>query len=340
MILYTPASPARSVPVIDFSGAFSADASDRASVAQAIHRACRDTGFFYIANHGVAADLVGAAFDNTRQFFALPDADKMRLHMRLSPTNAGYEPIGGQQLDSQDETSEKSPPDLKESFYIGQDLPDDHPLARKRMRYYGHNQWPDGLPDFRPTMRAYHDAVKLLGHRVLAMLALSLELNEIWFEPHFDIPAANLRLIHYPPHRADAAFNQIGAGAHTDWGGVTILAQDDVGGLEVRNLAGEWIAAPPIPGAFVVNLGDLMARWTNGVYRSNMHRVINNRAPGKDRYSLAFFFGPRPDVRIEPMPGCCDKERPALFPACTAAEHMREMFERSYGYAPSTGTLT
>lgn len=170
----------------------------------------------------------------------------------------------------------------------------------------------------------------------MAMLALSLALPEGWFAPHFDMASATLPLIHYPPHPQDAAFNQIGAGAHTDWGGITLLAQDDAGGLEVRNLAGAWIAAPPIDGTFVVNLGDLMARWTNGVYSSNMHRVINNRGVRQDRYSMAFFLGPRPDVRIEPIPGCVASDRPQVYPVCTAADHMREMFERSYGYAPAS----
>lgn len=152
MIIYTPAKPARTVPVIDFSGAFSGKREDRERVGEAIHRACRDIGFFYIANHGVSAELVERAFGIARTFFALPDATKKALEMRRSPSNAGYEAIGGQQLDSQDAGSEKSPPDLKESFYIGMELADDHPWTVRRVRNYGHNQWPPALPDFRTTM--------------------------------------------------------------------------------------------------------------------------------------------------------------------------------------------
>ena len=237
-------------------------------------------------------------------------------------------------LDSQDATSEAAPPDLKESFYCGLDLPDDHPLAMKKLRGYGHNQWPAAFPQMREPLVSYYGQMKLLGDRILRMIARSLELEEDWFTPYFQPPAATLRLIKYPPQPADAAFNQIGAGAHTDWGSITILAQDSAGGLEVRNLEGEWIDAPPIAGAFVINLGDLMARWTNGIYSSNMHRVKNNRSSG-DRYSVPFFMSPQPDAVIAPVPGSVSAAMPQRFPVCTSADHLNEMFRRSYGYSPA-----
>jgi len=186
-------------------------------------------------------------------------------------------------------------------------------------------------------MLAYQAAVRSLGDRVLAMLALSLELPEDYFVPFYDMPGTTLRLLRYPPHPQAALANQLGAGAHTDWGGVTMLAQDDLGGLEVRNVADEWIQAVPIPGTFVINLGDLMQRWTNGLYRSNMHRVKNNSST-RDRYSIPFFYSPRPDSRIECLPTCTDAEHPPQFEACTAAEHTYEMFRRSYGYSPTNVT--
>ncbi len=333
MIIYTPPKPATSIPVIDISGALTRDDDARAAAAQAIHRACRETGFFYIAGHGVPADLVAAQFAAARAFFDMPLDDKLAIHMKKSPTTAGYEPVGGQILDSQDATAEKAPPDLKESYYCGLDLPDDHPWAMKKQRGLGHNQWPD-LPGFRAQTMAYYSAMRALGDEVLSLIALSLELPEDWFRPHFDWPGATMRFIKYPPQPANAAYNQIGAGAHTDWGGVTILAQDDAGGLEVRNIAGEWLEATPIPGTFVINLGDLMARWTNRVYLSNMHRVKNNMSGG-DRYSLPFFYSPRGDAVIEPIPTCVNAQYPRAYAACTCAEHMLEMFRRSYGYLPA-----
>jgi isopenicillin N synthase-like dioxygenase len=254
--------------------------------------------------------------------------------MSKSPATAGYEPIGGQRLDSQDANAEIAPPDLKESFYCGMELPEHHPLAMRNLRGFGHNQWPGRLPGFREQMLRYHAAMMALGDRLLALIALSLELPENWFEPSYDTPLATLRLIRYPPQSSSAAFNQIGAGAHTDWGDVTLLAQDMTGGLEVQNASGQWIEAAPTPGTFVINIGDLMARRTNGIYSSNMHRVKNNRCHS-DRYSIPFFYSARPDSLIEPMPGCVNAHEPRLYPDCTAAEHMREMFRRSYGYDPT-----
>lgn len=328
MLVYAPPQRPKSIPVVDISG------TDAKTVASAIHRACRETGFFYVRGHGIAPTLIEAQFAWARRFFDLPASEKLALHMKQSPSTAGYEPIGGQWLDSQDANAEVAPADLKESYYCGMELPENHPWAVRQLRSFGHNQWPNKLPGFREQMLAYRKAVSELGDRLLSLLALSLELPADWFVPYFDMPVGTLRLIKYPPQPANAAANQIGAGAHTDWGGVTILAQDEVSGLEVCNAVGDWIEALPLPETFVINLGDLMARWTNGIYNSNMHRVKNNKS-GRDRYSIPYFYGPRPDALIEPMPGCVDQEHPRRFAACTAAEHVNEMFRRSYGYGPN-----
>lgn len=332
MIFYTPPRAAAAIPVVDLSGSFSPRREVREQVAWEIHKACRDTGFFYVASHRVPQALVAAQFECAQRLFALPLEAKMCLHMKRSPSTSGYEPIGGQVLDSQDAGAEKAPPDLKESFYFAMELPDEHPWARKRIRGFGHNQWPP-LEGFRGQTLVYQGAMRELGDRVLSMLALSLELDETFFAPFYDMPGTTLRLLRYPPHPRAAQANQLGAGAHTDWGGITLLAQDVLGGLEVRNAAGEWIRAAPIPDTFVVNLGDLMQRWTNGVYRSNMHRVKNNSG-SRERYSIPFFYSPRPDSRIECMPNCAGADNPPRYAPCTAAEHTYEMFRRSYGYSP------
>jgi len=335
MILYTPPAPATSVPVIDLGASWSSVARDRDAIANEIHRACRTIGFFYVVGHRVDRSLTERAFAIARSFFDLPMASKMAVDMRKSPTTAGYEPLAAQVLDSQDQNAPAAPPDLKESFYCGLELAADDPWHAKRLRGYGHNQWPEALPQMREVLVAYCGEMARLGLHLLSLLARSLELDDPWFEPYFTPPSATLRLIKYPPQPAAATFNQIGAGAHTDWGGITLLAQDDSGGLEVRNLAGQWIDAPPVKDALVINLGDLMARWTNGVYTSNMHRVKNNRSGG-DRYSIPFFMSPRPDARIEAISSCVETGQAPRFAICTAAEHMNEMFRRSYGYSPAT----
>lgn len=332
MVLYTPPGPAREVPVIDIAPSLG-DADDEScrAVAWEVHKACRDTGFFYVAGHGVPAALIAGQFEWSRRFFALSLPAKLALHMNRSRSFAGYEPMAGQTLDPD------SPPDLKEGFYYTADLPDDDPYVQAGIRGYGGNQWPPATADFDAAgfvaqMRAYYAALRGLGDRLLRLLALSLDLPADFFAPMYRRPEAVMRLLHYPPHPAGARPNQLGAGAHTDWGGITLLAQDEAGGLEVMNTAGDWILAPPLPDTFVVNLGDLVQRWTNDRYRSNMHRVLNRGAgTGRDRYSVPFFYTPDHHARIECLPGCSDEGNPPRYRPCTAGEHMMEMFNRSYG---------
>ena len=321
MKLYAPPQAATVIPVIDMSG-------HGATVAGAIGKACREIGFFYIAGHDVAEELIARQFAAVRAALDLPLAEKQALHMKNSPASAGFEPIGAQILDSQEDGGDLAPVDLKESFYCTTNLPAERPRAPARSP--GHNQWPD-IPGFREQTLAYGDALQQLGDRLLELIALSLDLPADWFAPYYTGADAKLRMLRYPPQRADAEFNQIGAGAHTDWGGITLLAQDRLGGLEVCDVNGTWVAADPVPGTFVINLGDLMMRWTNGRYASNFHRVRNNHH-AVDRYSLPFFYSPRSDAVIEPIPSCVDAENPRRFATCTAGEHVREMFRRSYGY--------
>lgn len=324
MVLYTtPKKPDR-IPVIDLAQSFSGNLADRQAVAAELRTAALDTGFFYVANHGVPQDLIQNQFLWSQRFFDQPLADKNAIDLYKSHSRAGYEPMAGQSLDAD------SPPDLKESFYCGEELPDDHPLARAGVRGFGHNQWPAALPGFREQMLAYQEAVKSLGHHLMGLLALSLELPEDYFAPFFTEPMSNLRLIKYPPHPDNAAFNQIGAGAHTDWGGLTLLMQDSAGGLEVEDVNGNWLSAPPIPGTYVINLGDLIQKWTNDHYRSNFHRVRNG-VSGGDRYSIPFFYSPNPGAVIECIPTCTDVAHPAKHVPCTCKEHMDARWKETYG---------
>jgi len=336
MIIYQPPVAPQQIPVIDLAPSFTGDPAAFDAVAYEIHKACREMGFFYVSRHGVPQGLIDRSFAWSKRFFDLPRGEKLALDMRKSPSTSGYE-SGVQQLDSQDTAAEKAPPDLKESFQFCIDLPDDHPWALKRLRNYGHNQWPAQLAGFREHMLEYQSVLAALRTHLLRLVARSLDLPADWFAPYFEMHSGSMRLLKYPPQPTDAAFNQLGAGAHTDWGALTILAQDDMGGLEVRNARGDWVSATPIPGTFIINLGDLMARWSNGIYNANMHRVLNNRS-GRDRYSIVAFNSPRPDAVIEPMPGCVTAEFPRKFPTCTSQEHTNEMFRRSYGYSPGTAT--
>jgi isopenicillin N synthase-like dioxygenase len=330
MIVYTQPRLA-AIPVIDIGPSFSPALRERQAVAQEVHAACRDAGFFYVRNHGLPARLVDDMFAVSREFFARPMDEKMQCSVKNSPAYRGYEWPGIQTLDPD------SPPDLKEDFLFGIDRGPEHPLVRAGTPRHGMNVWPAGGETFRRCSEAYFDAVLQLSRHLMRIIALSLSLHERSFDGYFRDPDVSLRMLHYAPHPDDAEYNQLGCGAHTDWGAITVLAQDDSGGLEVQTAAGDWIFAEPIPGTFVVNIGDLLARWTNDLYRSTPHRVLNNRS-GRSRYSAALFFDPDFYARIECLPHCRSDDNPARYAVCTAGEHKHELYCRSRGlpYTPMT----
>lgn len=312
------------LPIVDVAGLFSDADDSRQAVAGKLRQACLDKGFFYCAGHGVPAVLVAEVFEQARRFFALPLAEKMACDKAASICNRGYEPIGNQRLQP------GALPDLKEGFYIGRHLEPDAPEVRAGRFNHGPNVWPAGLPGFRRVMEAYFVEMLRLSRTLMSGLALSLDLSENHFEHFCDRPIVLLRPLHYPPQPANAGDLQLGAGAHTDFGGITILLQDAVGGLQVRDPdTGVWLDAPPIAGTFVINLGDMFARWTNDRYRSTLHRVINRS--GVERYSVPFFLTGNPDEQVSALPGCFDGDNPARYPAVTVEEHLRQMYQRTYG---------
>jgi len=323
VIPYSPPRPIDRLPLIELGDARSVGSRDADAVATQLRDACCSVGFFYLAGHGVSQALLDAQLEWTRRFFALPLAVRQRVAMRNSSARRGFEPIATQVLDA------GTPPDLKESFYLGRELGLDHPYVSAGLAGYGANQWPEGIPGFRAQMEAYFGELTALSLDMMRILALSLELPRDYFDAMMRDPMPVLRLIHYPPHPPDARANQLGAGAHTDWGALTFLLQDDSGGLEVQNAAGDWVAAPPVPGTFVVNLGDMIERWTNGLYRSTLHRVLN-RASGRSRYSVPYFSNPDFNARVECLPTCTDAAHPARYAPCTAGQHLKESFELSY----------
>lgn len=309
------------VPVIDISGLRSPDPADRADVAEALGRACEEVGFLSVIGHGVPASVVEGAFAAAHRFFASPPEVKHFASLTDGVLNRGYDGILSQQLDP-----DSPAPDVKEVFDIGLDLPWDHPLVIAGTPMHGPNSWPD-LEGFREPVEAYYDACRRLTEQLLAGMALSLGLDERAFEPFHQTPIATMRLLRYPPPLPDQLEGQLGAGAHTDWGAITVLAQDDAGGLEVQLADGTWVPVPPRPDAFVVNVGDLLARWTNDRYRSTRHRVRN--PVDRERYSAVFFMDLDHHARIEVLPSCVpDGEAPKYEPT-TAGEHLFMKFQES-----------
>jgi isopenicillin N synthase-like dioxygenase len=314
--------PDAALPVIDIAGLLAPDLGARQAVARQLRAACLDKGFFYICGHGVPEALQRQVLAAAARFFALPEAAKEAVARRTWFADRGYEPLRGQTLET------GAPPDLKEGFYIGVELPMDDPRVVARKYQHGPNRWPD-LPGFRATLDRYFAIMLDLQRVMWRGIALSLDLAENHFEEFCRDPIAGLRLLHYPAQPADPLPDEKGCGAHTDFGGLTLLLQDDNGGLQVWDDAAGWIHAPPRAGCFVVNLGDLLARWTNDRYRSTRHRVVN--LSGRARYSAPFFSSGNPDTVVACLPGCRAPGEPAKYPPTNTADHLKEMFRVSYG---------
>jgi len=277
------------IPVIDVS-ALVDGSPGRTPVAAEIGRACREHGFFYIAGHGVDEGLQRRLEEGSREFFAQDLDAKLRIRMALGGRAwRGYFPVGDEL------TSGK--PDVKEGIYFGAELPAEHPAVLAGKPLCGPNLFPSHPAGLRQTVLDYLAAMTGLGHRLMAGVALSLDRPESYFADHYTgDPFIIFRIFNYPPGPAD----RWGVGEHTDYGLLTILKQDDNGGLQVRpRTRSEWIDATPIPGTFVCNIGDMLDRLTGGHYRSTPHRVLPSTA--RDRLSWPFFCEPKRDAEIVPM---------------------------------------
>jgi len=289
-----PLPPSGALPVIDVSR-LAAGGASRDDVAERIGAACRAHGFFYVIGHGVDAALVNRLEDLSRRFFALDEATKMQWRMALGGRAwRGYFPLGGELTSGR--------PDWKEGLYLGTELPEDHPLVRARTPVHGPNLFPE-IEGMRETILAYMDAVTQLGHRLMEGIALSLGLPADYFAQRYTAdPLILFRIFNYPTQPVPEGMDvHWGVGEHTDYGLLTILHQDDVGGLQVRTTEG-WVEAPPVAGSFVCNIGDMLDRMTGGLYKSTPHRVTRNTS-GRDRLSFPLFFDPNFEARVQRIEG-------------------------------------
>ncbi|APZ42959.1 isopenicillin N synthase family dioxygenase [Acidihalobacter ferrooxydans] len=310
------------IPVLDLAPFACGAAAARQALAMRLREACIRSGFFYIRNHGIPQDVVASVFSAAKDYFALPDADKMATHVGRSRNNRGYAAL------LEENTDPSGAGDLHESFDIALDVPADDPDVLAGKVLYGPNQWPTGRPALRAALERYHAEMCALSHRLLAAFALSLALPEDYFEPMIRKPLATLRVLHYPPQPEVDDARRIGTGAHTDYECFTILAQDDVPALQVLSAQDEWLAAPPVPGCFLVNIGDQMARWTNDRYVSTVHRVINRT--GRERYSIPFFFGPDYDTVVTALPGCVAADDTQRYAPIRSGDYINERFTATF----------
>jgi len=276
----------RTLPILDL-GRF--EAGERPAFLFELREASRGVGFFYLSGHGIGADLIADVLALSRRFFALPEQDKAAIGMINSPHFRGYNRAGLEYT--------RGKPDWREQVDIGRELPalPFDASAPPWTRLQGPNQWPAALPELRPVLLRYLDAVTALAIRVLRAFAVALEQPEDVFEPIY-APAPNqlLKIIRYPGRAA--SLSDQGVGAHKDGGFVTILLQETTAGLQVEGEHG-WIEAPPVPGTFVVNIGEILELASSGYLRANVHRVVSP-PDGADRLSVAFFLGARLDATV------------------------------------------
>jgi isopenicillin N synthase-like dioxygenase len=309
------ADPFQVLPVVDVSALYGADAERSLETVAALRRAASEVGFLYVTGHAVAPELLSGLERTAQAFFALPTATKLEYYIGRSPNHRGYVPPGEEVFYGQTR-------DTKEAFDLSRELPEaDYGAAS---RFLGPNVWPRELPELRSAVTRYYESVFELGHKLLGAFAQALGLPASYFDRFLTRPPSQLRLIHYEP--AEPGEGTMGIGAHTDYECLTLL-HATAPGLEVMNGAGEWVAAPPLAGAFVVNIGDLLEVWSNGLFVSTSHRVLPVSA---SRYSFPLFFTVDYETCVEPLPQLCrDGVRHAPL---VAGEHLLAQTMQSFRY--------
>lgn len=320
------------IPVIDIGPYFGGDSKAKREVARAVGYACESIGFLVIANHGLARELFDRAFAAGRVFFDQPDEVKARFKPADGVAPRGYHAVGTRSLAKT--LGIETPPDLREQFFIGP-LRDDVGRFEEvpgAARFYAPNIWPDHPPEYRPVFTELYQQMERLAADLMRIFALALDQPEDFFDDKIDHHFNTCPLNHYPAPKGDPLPGQVRAGEHTDFGSLTVLAIDDApGGLQVKRPDGAWLDVQPAREHLVVNLGDMMARWTNDRWRSTLHRVVNppvEAAAASRRMSLGHFLHPNYDAEVACIPSCCGPGNPARYSPIMAGEHMRMKMER------------
>ncbi|MCZ6874229.1 MAG: isopenicillin N synthase family oxygenase [bacterium] len=315
-----------SIPILDMGPYLSGMPGALDTAAEQLRYALEEIGFFVLINHDVPPSLIDQTFAEAKRFHDLSLEVKMSLKMNAD--NNGYMAMNRYAVWTSD-VNENDKADLNEAFFIKRERPLDDPLRRAERRFAGPNQWPEALPGFRQNVLTYTDAVDALALRVLPICAVALDLAPDYFNAAFAESQFSFRLSHYPP--LDAEANQYGIAPHTDVNFLTFLAQTQIPGLQVRMPSGDWLDVPYRPGAFAVNSGDMMQRWSNGRFKSTPHRAL--LPLGQHRYAIPFFLGPHLDTRIECLSTCQGPDNPPKFPPVTYGDHLAWWYDANYNAA-------
>jgi isopenicillin N synthase-like dioxygenase len=325
------------VPVLDISPFTAGGYDDKQAVARAVDRACRDIGFLVIGGHGVPSDLIQAMESASRRFFDLPLEAKRAVERPAPDVSRGYVGVAGESVGRSRDTTATAG-DLNESFIIGPiELPDRvYAFAPAAGNHFAANRWPRELPEMEEIAAKYYRALDSVAVTLMRIFAVALALPEHHFDRMVDRSISRLRLRNYPEPVTAPEPGQLRAGAHSDYGSLTILlAEDRPGGLQVCNSIGAWVDVPVVPGCFIVNVGDLMQRWTNDRWVSTLHRVVNppsEKRAGSRRQSIVFFHNPNYDAVIEAIGTCVASGETPKYPPTTSGEHLRRLFVKTQNY--------
>ena len=278
------------LPIIDLSTVSSSE--DRKAIGKQLVASVETIGFFYVVGHGVNPTLMKNAFDSSRDFFSLTEDQKQTI--AVNQAQRGWMRKGLTRLEG------SASADIKEVFFWGREVSENDPDVLQKLPLVSPNQWPERfLPNFKANILEYYQAVMVLGSSLLECIAFGLDQSPEVFREKYTKPLGRGQLVYYPPISTnELACNSYSAAPHTDFGVLTILLQDSLGGLQARHQNGEWIDVPPIEGSFICNIGDLLERWTNGKLKSTVHRVLNTS--GKERLSIPVFVDPNSDAWIDP----------------------------------------
>jgi isopenicillin N synthase-like dioxygenase len=323
------AAAAAQIPVFEFGPAFAGEPGALDRLVPALRQACENVGFFYASGHGVNQQVIDCAFAASRAFHALPLEEKLKL--RLNENNIGYLPIDAS-VQGASTVHKATRPNRNESFFISHDRGADHPDIVADRPLHGRNQWPPmaiaGMDVMRRDMTAYFQALGAMCNRMLPAFAVALDMPADFFAPFFTGGAhATARFLHYPPQDRGED-NLFGQAPHTDNSFMTALARTDVPGLAVRLPSGEWFPPPIIPGTFLINLGNIMRRWSNNRFLSTPHGVLNDS--GSDRYSIAYFHSPNVDNVIECLPSCVSADNPAQYEPAVYRDLVMAFYRANY----------
>ncbi|MDC0246715.1 2OG-Fe(II) oxygenase [Deltaproteobacteria bacterium] len=309
------------IPVIDVKPLRAGTLENAHSVALEIRQAAEEIGFFYIRNHGVPESVIKQSYSAAKDFFNLPKV--VKNNVKINSNHHGYLCFGEAKMEQAESV------DLKESFVWGLDLPDEHPSVTMENPFLGRNQWPVEIPEFKKSVYPFFEAGLQCGLDMMRAFALGMGLPEDSFLKATDEPIARSSIIHYPPQSEDLGEEQFGVAPHTDYGCLTLLWQDQVGGLEVQNREGEWVTAHPIDNTLVVNVGDLLMRWTNEGFISTPHRVVNRK--GQERYSMVIAWDPNFDTIVDPSIVCQNGALP-LYSPLSCGDYVLSRFDSSFSY--------